>query len=157
MILAIFGQEEWRSCDNLWPVGCIQANKISHGGLWCNDRFLKVLAGIAEGAKIRVQGSGKRVTPRSYGQGSFIMCSHWKCMCWVRFIMCSHWIHYLAVILDMWLVPLVVCAWWLFLNLTFAFHGLISPCGLMDTYDWTIAYVSYSSWAWITDSLGYIY
>ena len=59
MILAMFGQEEWRSrdlwsCDNLWPVDCIQANKISHGGLWCNDRFLKVLAGIAEGAEIRV-------------------------------------------------------------------------------------------------------
>ena len=57
----MFGQEEWRSCDlwscgNLWPVDCIQANKISHGGLWCNDRVSKVLAGIAEGAEIRVQG-----------------------------------------------------------------------------------------------------
>ena len=30
--------------------------------------FLKVLAGIAKGAEIRVQGSSKRVTPRSYGQ-----------------------------------------------------------------------------------------
>ena len=61
MILAMFKQKEWRSCDlwscdNLWPVDCIQANKISHGGLWCNDRFSKVLAGIAKGAKIRVQG-----------------------------------------------------------------------------------------------------
>ena len=25
------------------------------------------------------------------------------------------------------------------------FHVLISLCGLMDTYDWTIAYVSHSS------------
>ena len=81
--------------------------------------FLKVLAGIAKGAEIRVQGSGKRVTLRSYEQRSFIMCSHWKCVCWVRFIMCSHWIHALAVILDMCLMPLAVCAWWLFLILTF--------------------------------------
>ena len=61
MILVMFRQEEWRShdhrsCDNLWPVDCIQANKISHGGIWCNDRFLKVLAGVAEGAETRVQG-----------------------------------------------------------------------------------------------------
>ena len=161
MILAMFGQKEWRSrdlwsCDHLQPVDCIQANKISHGGLWCNDRFSKVPAGIAEGAETRVQGlpawncwvyrgSGMRVMPRSYGQRSFIMCSHWKCVCQVRFIMCSHWICYLAVILDMCLMPLVVCAWWLFLILTFVFHKLISPCGLMDTYDWVIAYVSYSN------------
>ena len=147
VILATFGQEEWRSrdlwsCDNLQPVDCIQANKISHGGLWRNDRFSKVLAGIAEGAKIRFQGSGKRVTLRKYGQRSFIMC--------------SHWIRTLAVILDMCLMPLAVCAWWLFLILTFVFHVLISPCGLTDTYDWTMAYVSHSSSAWMTDSLGYI-
>ena len=73
------------------------------------------------------------------------MCSHWKRVCQVCLIMCLHWIHYLAVILDMWLMPLAVCAWWLFLILTFVFHELISPCGLMDTYDWAIAYVSYSS------------
>ena len=66
-------------------------------------------------------------------------------MSWVHFIMCSHWIRYLAVILDMWLMPLVVCVWWLLLTLTVVFHGLISPCGLMNTYDWMIAYVSYSS------------
>ena len=46
--------------------------------------------------------------------------------------------------LGIWLMPLAVCAWWLILILTFVFHGLISLCGLMDTYDWTIAYVSYS-------------
>ena len=85
-ILAMFGQKEWRlhdlwSCDNLWPVECIQANKISHEGLWCNDRFSKVPAGIAKGAEIRVQGSGMRVTLRSYGQRSFIMCSHWSVCC----------------------------------------------------------------------------
>ena len=40
--------------DNLWPVDCIQANKISHGGLWRNDRFSKVPAEIAKGAEIRV-------------------------------------------------------------------------------------------------------
>ena len=28
--------------------------------------------------------------------------------------MCLHWICYLVVILDMCLMPLVVCAWWLF-------------------------------------------
>ena len=38
--------------------------------------------------------SGMRVTPRSYGQVSFIMCLHWKHVCWVCFIMCSHWIPY---------------------------------------------------------------
>ena len=59
--------------------------------------------------------------------------------------MCLHWIRYLAVISDMWLMSLAVCAWWLFLILTFGFHVLMSPCGLMDTYDWTIAYVSHSS------------
>ena len=84
---------------------CIQANKISHGGLSHYDRFSKVPAGIAKGAEIRVQGSGKRVTLRSYGQRSFIMCSHWICA--------------LADILDMCLMPLAVCAWWLFLILTF--------------------------------------
>ena len=34
-------------------------------------------------------------------------------MCRVHFIMCSHWIRYLAIILDMCLMPLAVCAWWL--------------------------------------------
>ena len=110
---------------------CIQANKISHGGLSHYDRFSKVPAGIAKGAEIRVQGSGKRVTLRSYGQRSFIMCSHWKRVCRIRFIMCSHWIRALADILDMCLMPLAVCAWWLFLILTFVFHVLISLCGLM--------------------------
>ena len=140
MILVMHRQEEWRSrdlwsCDNLQPVDCIQANKISHGGLWHNDRFSKVLAGIAEGAKIRVQGSSKRVTPRSYGQGSFIMCSHWKRMCRVCFIMCSHWIHTLAVILDMCLMPLAVCALWLFLILTFGASCTDKPLWL-DGYLW---------------------
>ena len=50
--------------------------------------------------------------------------------------MCLHWIRYLADILDMCLMPLVVCAWWLFLILTFVTHRLISLCGLMDSYDW---------------------
>ena len=47
------------------------------------------------------------------------MCLHWKHGCRVRFIMCSHWIRALAVILDMCLMPLAVCAWWLFVILTF--------------------------------------
>ena len=33
--------------------------------------------------------------------------------------MCSHWIRALVVVLDMCLMPLAVCAWWLFLILTF--------------------------------------
>ena len=73
---------------------------------------------MAKGAKIRVQGSSRRVTLRSYEQRSFIMCLHWIC--------------YLVVILDMCLMPLVVCAWWLFSYLDICDLWMISPCGSMD-------------------------
>ena len=162
MILVMFGQKEWRSCDpwscdNLWPVHCIQANKISHGGLWRYDKFLKVPAGTAKGAKIRVQGSGKRVMARSYGQGSFIMCSHWKRMCRVHFIMCSHWIHALAVILDICLMPLAVCALWLFLILTFGVSCSDKPLWL-DKYLWLDDSLCFTFKLSFDDRLlGYIY
>ena len=70
-----------------------------------------------------------------HGQRSFIMCLHWKRVCRVCLIMCSHWIHTLVVILDICLMPLAVCAWWLFLILTFGVSCADKPLWL-DEYLW---------------------
>ena len=72
---------------------------------------------------------------------------HWKHRCRVCFIMCLHWICALVVILDMCLMPLAVCALWLFLILTFGVSCSDKPLWLDEylLYDWTIAYVSHSS------------
>ena len=82
-----------------------------------------------------------RVMLGSYEQVSFIRCLHWKHMCWVHFIMCLHWIRYLVVILDMCLMPLAVCAWWLFFILTFVTHCYHLGLGLSGPS-------TYRLWLW---------